>query len=56
MKNLALTMVSADTLSSAPENQKVREEGEFTQLRRRAEDDPQRLCGEVMDVLDHIIF
>lgn len=53
MKNLALTMVSADTLSSAPENQKVREEGEFTQLRRRAEDDPQRLCGEVMDVLDH---
>ena len=53
MKKPVLTTVPPDAVSAASEDRTVREGGEFTQLRLRAEDDPQRLHGRVMDVLDH---
>ena len=54
MKKPVLTTVPPDAASAAPEDRTVREGGEFTQLRLRAEDDPQRLHGRVMEVLDHL--
>ena len=52
MENPAFTMVSADTALHASADRAVRVE-EFTQLRPRAQDDPQRLHGKVMKALDH---
>ena len=53
MKKPVLTTVPPDAASAAPEDRTVREE-EFIRLRLRAEDDPQRLHGRVMEVLDHL--
>lgn len=52
MENPAFTTVSADTALHASADRAVRVE-EFTQLRPRAQDDPQRLHGKVMKALDH---
>ena len=52
MENPAFTMVSADTALHASADRAVRVE-EFTQLRPRAQDDPQRLHGKVMKALNH---
>lgn len=52
MENPAFTMVSADTAPAASADRAVRVE-EFSPLRPRAEDDPQRLRGRVMKALDH---
>ena len=52
MENPAFTMVSADTAPHASADRAVRVE-DFTQLRPRAVDDPQRLHGRVMKALDH---
>ncbi len=48
MENPAFTTVSADTALHASADRAVRVE-EFTQLRPRAQDDPQRLHGKVMN-------
>lgn len=53
MKNPIFTRVSADTAPIVPEDRAVRDQ-EFTQLCRRAEDDPQRLYSRVMESLDHL--
>lgn len=52
MKKPFVAMVSADTAPHASADRAVRVE-EFTQLRPRAQDDPQRLHGKVMKALDH---
>ena len=52
MKKPLVPTVSADTAPHASADRAVRVE-EFTQLRPRAQDDPQRLHGKVMKALDH---
>lgn len=52
MKKPLVLTVSADTAPHASADRAVRVE-EFTQLRPRAQDDPQRLHGKVMKALDH---
>ena len=52
MENPVVTTVSADTAPHASDDRAVRVE-EFSPLRPRAEDDPQRLRGRVMKALDH---
>lgn len=52
MKKPLVPTVSADTAPHASADRAVLVE-EFTQLRPRAQDDPQRLHGKVMKALDH---
>ena len=52
MENPVVATVLADTASAASADRAVRVE-EFSPLRPRAEDDPQRLRGRVMKALDH---
>lgn len=53
MKKPLVTTISADTAPHASADRAVRDQ-EFTQLCRRAVDDPQHLYGRVMDSLDHL--
>ena len=53
MENPVVTTVSADTAPHASADRAVRVE-EFSPLRPRAVDDPQRLHGRVMESLDHL--
>lgn len=52
MENPVVATVLADTVPAASADRAVRVE-DFTQLRPRAVDDPQRLHGRVMKALDH---
>lgn len=53
MKNPVFTRASADIAPAASTDRAVRVE-EFTKLRPRTVDDPQRLHGRVMESLDHL--
>lgn len=53
MENPVVATVLADTVPAASEDRAVRVE-EFTQLRPRAVDDPQRLYSRVMESLDYL--